>query len=248
MPFYEFAREYDTESMMNFKVIIDTLKTARELMEKAYDDYCSSGYEVEIVPKYTRRPRNAMNAYFIEYIGEDESPQFITEFMTYTKDSWDEVCGVSPISFHEIFLGYDLYDVTKEKRLCQQRLDRHEEAQRHQEALERQYETTSEVASEEDEEEEDEEEEYIDDDISDQQACLCCCNVSSEQMDDALENASKLPEGLYVYYANLLKKLYKSSPKIVISKKRYLNFFMKEIQLKIKIEKKKSKRKRKKEF
>lgn len=227
MPFYEFAREYDTESMMNFKVIIDTLKTARELMEKAYHEELSSGYEVEIVPKYTRRPRYSLNALFIEYIGDDESPQFDTEFMTYDKDSWDEIGGVSPITFHEIFLNCDLYDVTEEKRLCQQRRDRHEEAlERHQE------ETTS-------DDDDDEEEEYIeDDDISDKQACLCCCDVSSEQMDDVLENASKLPEGLYVYYANLLKKLYKSSPKIVISKKRYLNFFMKEIQLKIKIEKK----------
>ena len=127
MTSYEFAREYDTESMMNFKVVIDTLKTARELMEKAYYDFRFSGYEVEIVPIYTRRPRYASDAYFIEYIGDDESPQFDTEFVTYTKDSWDEIRGVSPISFHTIFLGCDLYDVTEEKRQGRNRHDENEE-------------------------------------------------------------------------------------------------------------------------
>jgi len=230
MPFYEFAREYDTEIMMNFKVIIDTLKTARELMEKAHHDRFSA-YEVEILPKYAGRSRHEpMEATFIEYIGDDESFQFDTEFMGYEFMSYDKsglnIDGFSPMSFHQIFLDFDLYDVTEEKR--------------------QEYETTT--TSDHDDNDEEEEEYIEDDDISDKQACLCCCNVSSEQMDDVLENASKLPEGLYVYYANLLKKLYESSPKIVISKKRYLNFFMKEIQLKIKIEKKKSKRKRKKEF
>jgi hypothetical protein len=229
MTSYEVAREYDTQSMMNFKVIIDTLKTARELMEKAYHNRFSA-YEVEIVPKFAGRSRHdPMQATFIEYIGDDESFQFDTEFMGYEFMSYDKsglnIDGVSPMSFHQIFLDFDLYDVTEEK--LQDRAQR-----------QRQYETTTTS------EEEEEEEEYIDDDISDQQTCLCCCNVSSEQMDDALENASKLPEGLYVYYADLLKKLYKSSPKIVISKKRYLNFLMREIQLNIEIEKKKSKRRR----
>lgn len=245
MTTYEVAREYDTESMMNFKVIIDTLKTARELMEKgSYEEE----YEVEIVPKNTRRRRRDWwEGDFIAYIGDDDSPQFDTEFMTYDKNSWGEVCGVSSASFHQIFLYCDLYDITEERRL-QRLLDRqqiqggdmgydeNEEARRRQEALERQYETAS-----------DDDDEEIDDDISDQRACMSYCDVTSEQMDDVLEYASKLPEGLYVHYADLLKKLYKSSPKIVISKRRYLNFLAREIQLNIKIENKKSKRKRKKE-
>lgn len=206
---YEFIKEYDTESVLNFGLVMNELGTLREKITLPEDGIFMIHKDLD--PLDTK---NCLQIEYIENLSDDLEfyTQFNTEFVIWEKIDGSDRIKCSPFSFSKVFLNYVVYEEPEE---------------------------------EEEEEEDQEEEIEVDDDISDLYQCVGCCDVDADEMSDVLEYAKKLPEGLYLHYANVLHKLYKSEPKIVISKRRYLSFLTNEIHLSIKLEKKKKSKKKK---